>query len=175
MTEKETQIPIATGPEKPTGWFDWAPLTALRQEVDRLFEDFDWRLSRSPFRRPLFDLETFRRHATGLPTAVDLVSRDDAYEVTAELPGMDEKDVKVEVQDGALRLSGEKREESSQEHKGYFLRERHFGAFERSFMLPEDVDAARIEASFRKGVLSVKLPRRPEAKPAARRIDVKTT
>ena len=174
MNDKQTTLPVPPG-DKPATWFDWAPLSNLRQEVDRLFEDFDWRVSRSPFRRPVFDLETFRRHASGLPTAVDLVERGAAYEVTAELPGMDEKDVKVEVQNGTLRIAGEKREEKTEERKDYYLRERHFGAFERSFMLPEDVDAAKIEASFRKGVLTVRLPRRPEAQAEARKIDVKAT
>lgn len=174
MNEKQTITPITSG-DKPVSWFDWAPLSNLRHEVDRLFEDFDWRLGRTPFRRPMIDWETFRRHASGLSTAVDLVERGTAYEVSAELPGMDEKDVKVEIQNGTLRIAGEKREEKTEERKDYYLRERSFGAFERSFVLPEDVDAERIEASFRKGVLTVKLPRRPEAQVAARKIDVKAT
>lgn len=174
MNEKQTALPTPPA-DKQTTWFDWAPLNSLRHEMDRLLEDFDWRLGRSPFRRPVFDMDTFRRHASGLPTAVDLVESGAAYEVSAELPGMDEKDVKVEVQNGMLRIAGEKREDKTEERKDYYLRERHFGAFERSFVLPEDVDAAHIEASFRKGVLTVKLPRKPEARAEARKIEVKTT
>ena len=174
MNEKQTLLPETSAP-KPTSWFDWAPISNLRHEVDRLFEDFDWRLGRTPFRRPVFDLETFRRHASGLPTAVDLVEKGATYEVTAELPGMDEKDVKVEIQNGTLRITGEKREEKTEERTDYYLRERSYGAFERSFVLPEDVEAERIEASFRKGVLTVKLPRKPEAQAEVRKIEVKAT
>ena len=172
MTEKETPITVSTE-DKPMAWADWHPLESLRREVDRLFEDFDWRLGRSPFRRPLFDFDSLKRRTSGLATAVDLVEKDDAYEVSAELPGLDEKDLKVEVVNGTLRMAGEKREEKEEKRKDYYLRERHFGAFERSFVLPDDVDADHIEAAFRKGVLTVRLPRRPEAKPASKQVAIK--
>lgn len=172
MTESQTSIPVTAGEQTPAA--AWHPLETLRKEVDRLFEDFDWHLLRSPFRRPVFDFEAFRRHASGLSTAVDLVEHDKAYEVVAELPGLAPADVRVEVMGDSLRLSGEKQDErASTPAAGYHLRERHFGAFARSFQLPEDVDRDQISARFQLGVLTVTLPRRPDSTRAARKIDVK--
>ena len=105
----------------------------------------------------------------------NVVEKADSYVVKVELPGIPREDIHVTLSDNILTIRGEKREEKTEERKDYYLRERSFGAFERSFVLPEDVDAERIEASFRKGVLTVKLPRRPEAQVAARKIDVKAT
>ena len=105
--------------------------------------------------------------------AVDLVESDKAYEVTAELPGMDEKNIDVKVTDGRLTIKGEKQEEKEEKKKDYYLHERRFGSFERSFELPESVDAEKIEASFKKGVLTVTLPKKAEAQKPAKKIEVK--
>lgn len=174
MTEPQTTIPVTTS--EPPSTASWHPLETLRKEVDRLFEDFDWHLLRSPFRRPVFDFEAFRRHASGLGTMVDLLEQDKAYEVLAELPGMSAADVQVEVVGETLRLSGEKRDErASTPAAGYHLRERHFGKFTRSFVLPEDVDPEQISARFAQGVLTVTLPRRPGSTRAARQIEIKAS
>ena len=125
----------------------------------------------SPFRRSIFGVEPFWRRElswTGAP-AVDITESDKAYEVTAELPSMDE----VKVVNGNLTIEGEKQEEKEEKKKDYYLHERRFGSFERSFQVPEGVDADKIEASFKKGVLTVVLPKKPEAQKPARKIDVK--
>ena len=119
--------------------------------------------TRQPFeslRRPILDAEPFwgceiSWHAG---PAVDIAEEFNAYEVTAELPGMDEKDIEVKLVDGNLVIKGEKQERRK---KDYYLRERHFGSFERYFVLPEDADTSKIEASFEKGVLTVTLPKMP--------------
>lgn len=153
----------------------WRPLETLRREVDRIFEDFDrggWHL---PFRRSTFDLEPFWRRDggwSGAP-AVDIVERNDAYELAIELPGMEEKDIEVTLSDGDLTIRGERQGGKEEKTAEYCLRERHFGAFQRSFALPDGVDATRIEASFARGVLHVVLPKTPEARKAERRIEVK--
>ena len=91
----------------------------------------------------------------------------------AELPGMDEKNIEVKVVNGNLTIKGEKQEEK-EEKKDYYLHERHFGSFERSFEVPDGVDADKIEASFKKGVLTVTLPKKPEAQKPEKKIEVKS-
>jgi len=86
---------------------------------------------------------------------------------------MDEKNVDVQVANGVMTVKGEKKEEKEEKKKGYHLQERHFGSFERSFELPDGVDPDKIEAKFKKGVLTVTMPKRPEAQTPVKKIDVK--
>ena len=95
------------------------------------------------------------------------------YEITADLPGMDEKNIEVKVTDGVLTMKGERREEMEEKKKDYYLQERSYGSFQRSFELPDSVDADKIEANFKKGVLTVKLPKKVEAQKPAKKIEVK--
>jgi len=151
------------------------PLESLRREVDRLLEDFGRDYWRLPFRRPTFAVEPFwRREQTwAAKPAVDIVDKDKAYEITAELPGMDEKNIEVKVANGGLAIKGEKQEEKEEKKKDYYLRERSFGSFERYFTVPQGVDADKIGASFKRGVLTVTLPKKPEAIKPAKKIEVK--
>ena len=131
---------------------------------------------RSPFRRSVFDFEPLRRRQlmwSAMP-AFDIVEHDEAYEVTADLPRIDEKNIDVKIVNGNLTIKGETQEEKEEKKKDYHLRERYFGAFERSFQIPEGVDADKIEASFNKGVLTVTLPKKPEAQKPAKKIAVKS-
>jgi HSP20 family protein len=179
MAEAATKLPVKTEEKKAeTGAGApqvWQPFETLRREVDRLFEDFDRSFWRSPFRRSAFDIEPFWRRelSFGATPAVDIAEKDNAYEITADLPGMEEKNIEVKVSDGNLTIKGEKREEKEEKKKDYYLQERHFGSFERSFGLPEGVDPDKIEASFKKGVLTVTLPKKPEAQKPAKKIDIK--
>jgi HSP20 family protein len=178
MAEAATKLPVKTEkkPAEPTSAMQaWWPIEGLRQEIDRLFDDFGIGSWRSPFRRPVFAAEPFWRRElswTAAP-AVDITESDKAYEVTAELPGMDEKNIEVKVVSGNLMIKGEKQEEKEEKKKDYYLQERHFGLFERSFQVPEGVDTDKIEASFKKGVLTVTLPKKPEAQKPVKKIDVK--
>ena len=103
------------------------------------------------------------------------VESEKAYEIIAELPGMDEKNIEVKMADGVLTIKGEKREEKEEKQKDYYLQERSFGSFERSFEVPETVETDKIEASFRKGVLTLTLPKKAEAQKPAKKIEVKAT
>jgi HSP20 family protein len=173
MAETTSKVPVKT--EKSPAPQIWQPFDSLRREVDRLFDDFGGGFWRSPFRSPLFDVAPVRRsEATyaAMP-AVDVSETEKAYEITAELPGMDEKNVEVKVANGILTIKGEKQEEKEEKKKDYYRRERSFGSFERSFQVPEEVDADKIEASFKKGVLSVMLPKSAEAQKAEKKITVK--
>ena len=164
-----TKLPVKTE-KASTSLASWTPFESMRREVERLFDEFDGGLFRSPFRRPVFDVIPAK-----WPTApaVDFTYTGNAYELTAELPGIDEKNVEVKVANGVLTIKGEKQEEKEEKKKDYYLRERNYGSFERSFQLPEGVDADKIEANFKKGVLTVTLPKKPEAQKAAKKIDVK--
>jgi HSP20 family protein len=96
---------------------------------------------------------------------MDLVEADDHFALKADLPGLSEEDVAIEVSDGVLRVSGERKVESSKEGKGWYRVERSFGRFSRSLTLPEGVDADAIQASFDRGVLEVRIPKPEERKP----------
>jgi len=178
MTEAASKVPMKTeqkAPARATAMQAWTPLESLRREVDRLFEDFDRGSWISPFRRSVFDIEPFWRRevAMGAVPSVDIVEKDNAYEVTAELPGMDEKNVEVKLVDGGLTIKGEKREEKEEKKKDYYLHERHFGSFERYFPVPEGVETDKIEASFKKGVLTVTLPKKAKAQKPEKKIEIK--
>jgi HSP20 family protein len=176
MAEAATKLPVKSE-EKASGSAPhvWRPFESLRREIDHLFEEFERGSWRSPFRRSAFDVEPFwRRELTwGGAPAVDIVEKDNFYEVTAELPGLDEKNIEVKLVNGNLTIKGEKQEEKEEKKKDYYLHERHFGSFERTFRVPEGVDADKIEADFRKGVLTVKLPKKPEVQKPAQKIEVK--
>jgi HSP20 family protein len=95
---------------------------------------------------------------------VDLVEKADRYEITAELPGMDEKNIEVKLSNEMLVIKGEKREEKEEKEANYYMSERRYGSFQRAFRLPQGVNADKIEASFKNGVLTVALPKTEEAK-----------
>jgi HSP20 family protein len=174
MAEAQGKVPVKTGRAAPAAGV-WRPFESLRREMDRLFEDFDRDFWLSPLRRSVLDVAPFRRgelKGTAAP-AVDIVEGENAYEVTAELPGIDEKDIEVKLAGGGLTIKGEKHEEKEEKKKDYYLHERQFGSFERFFMVPETVDTDKIQAHFKKGVLTVKLPKKPEAIKPEKKIDVK--
>jgi len=178
MAETATKLNVQTEPkaaDPATPPQPWRPFDSLRREVDRLFQDFEHGSWRSPLRGSLFDSPPlWRRQMTwGAAPAVDILEKDGGFEVTVELPGMDEKNIEVNVANGCLTIKGEKQEEKEEKKKDYHLQERHFGSFERRFQVPEGVDASKIEANFRKGVLTVTLPKRAEAKKAEQKIAIK--
>ena len=152
-----------------------AAVRSLRREIDRVFDDFGGSMWRSPFRRSLFDVQPlWQRESTwAAAPAVDVAETEKAYEITAELPGMDEKNVEVKFADGVLTVKGEKQEEKEEKKKDYYLSERSYGSFQRAFQVPDGVDADKIEASFKNGVLTVTMPKSVEAQKSAKKITVK--
>jgi HSP20 family protein len=166
-----TKLPVGTQPET-TGpgrsLQVWRPFASLRQEIDRLFNDFDpWRL---PSPRAFFASEP---GLLGAGVAVDIVEKDNAFEVTAELPGLREKDIRVDLVNGSLRIRAEKKEEKEEKQKDYYLSERRYGSVERRFPVPDGVDVDKIDASFEQGVLTVTLPKTVEAQKPTKPIAVK--
>jgi HSP20 family protein len=154
-----------------------SPFGALRHEIDRLFEDFDWPGFHLPFQGRGTALEPVRQWTDvwSMAPAMDLVERNGEYEVQAELPGLNLGDIDVKISEGVLTIKGEKSEEHVEDDEDYHLRERSYGQFQRSFRLPNGVDTDKVEARFDKGVLHVKLPKSAEAKGKERKIEVKAT
>jgi HSP20 family protein len=150
------------------------PFESLRREVDRLFDEVGTDFWRTPFRRSAGAAPIFRTSRTvGDAPAVDIVEKDNAYEMTADVPGFEEGNIQVELLSRSLWIKGERRSEKEERRKDYHLSEREFGSFQRCFSLPEDVDTDRIEANLSKGVLTVTLPKLADAQKAARSIEVK--
>jgi HSP20 family protein len=104
---------------------------------------------------------------------VDVVDTGKAVRITAELPGMSRDDVDVEIQEGSLILSGQKKEEHVEEQEGYYRAERSFGSFRRVIPMPEDLNFDKCEARFKDGVLNVTLPKRSNGKSKTSRVEVK--
>lgn len=144
------------------------PFLSLQNEVNRLFNNFwgSWDVM------PGVNWLSAR---VGFSPRVNVGETAAAVVVTAELPGMDEKDVTVELQNGRLTLSGEKHEEHEEKKKDYTRLERSYGSFTRTIDLPAEIDEAKAAASFKKGVLTVTLPKTAAARAARKRIEVKTS
>jgi len=174
MAEAATKLPVRNE-QRADHPAEWRPFEGLRREVDRLFEDFQLSSWRSPFGRSLFDVQPFWRGEMGWgkAPAVDIVDRDKTYEITAELPGMDESNIDVKFADGTLTIKGEKRDEKEEKNKDYFLSERSYGSFQRSFGVPDGIDADKIEANFKNGVLTVRLPKTPQAQKSEKKSAIK--
>jgi HSP20 family protein len=142
---------------------------AFRQEIESVFDRFAGGIDAW---NPFGNIERLWPRNGLISLAMDIDEDDKAYTLSAELPGMDEKDVSVSVKGGTLVIEGEKRQEKEEQSKDRYLSERSYGAFKRSIALPDDVDAAKVDAAFAKGVLTVTLPKNAAAQ-SARKIDVK--
>ena len=104
--------------------------------------------------------------------AVDVKETDNSFVLTADIPGLTKKDIKVNVANGKLSISGERTYETDQENDNYHYRERRFGTFDRSFKLPDTVDEDNISASFKNGILSIELPKNEVEIPKDRLIKI---
>lgn len=172
MAEAATKLPVKTEKAAAPAEREWMPFESLRREVDRLFNEFHpfgWKL---PLQRPSLDFDLSTRGWAVNP-AFDLVDKGKEYEITAELPGIDEKNVEIKLSNHLLTIKGEKSESKEEMEQDYYLSERRYGSFQRSFQVPEGVDADKIEATFAKGVLTVRLPKPAEAQKAEKKIRVK--
>ncbi|MEK1887664.1 MAG: Hsp20/alpha crystallin family protein [Phyllobacterium sp.] len=174
MTDKMTKLPIKS--EKKRDVTSSSPRSTfenLRQEIDRIFDDFSPSTWRFPFGRSIFGVEVPHPAAWQVAPATDMVEKDTEYEISAELPGMDEKDIEIKLSNHTLSIKGEKSEEKEEREKDYYLSERRYGSFHRIFQLPEGVDSDKIEASFSKGVLKLKLPKTAQTQKTHKKISVK--
>ena len=143
-------------------WKPFREVSRLRREMDRLWDDF-FGPARRAF-RPLGEPEW--------APAVDVSEAPDKVVVKAEVPGMEAKDINISLSGDILTIKGEKKSEREEKKENYHLVERSYGSFSRSLRLPAAVDANKIEAVYKKGVLTITCPKKEEAKPKA--IEIKT-
>jgi HSP20 family protein len=138
-------------------------MEALHRTIDRVFGDV--------WSGPQLLSDSWK--SQNVVPSVDVTEDDRGFNVTIELPGMDEKDVVVSVTDRVLTIRGEKNEEKEKKEKDVYRSERAYGSFRRVMELPADVDAEKIDASFKKGVLTIVLPKSKEAQAKVKQIPVK--
>ena len=141
-------------------------LTSFHREMNRLFDEF--------YRA--FDLAPFGGLGEGWDVyspRVDVTETDKEIVVSAELPGLDSKDIDISLSQDVLTISGQKRQEKEEKGKNYYRAERSYGSFRRSIPLPSEVEADKVDAAFERGVLTVTLPKSAEAR-AAKKITVKS-
>ena len=144
---------------------------SFRHEMERLFDRFGF-----PSMRRMFEAEPAWRWETSFgiaAPAVDVSEDDKAYKITAELPGLEPKDIELTVTGDMLVLKGEKRQEKEEKDKNYYVSERSYGAFQRSFEMPDGTDRDNLTADFSKGVLTITLPKTPAAQKQTKKIEVK--
>jgi HSP20 family protein len=146
------------------------PLGMLRSEMDRVFDTFLG--GGLPTFPSLFGSGGVGRGPMLVPR-VDVKETDREIIIEAELPGAEEKDISLTLQNGVLTLQGEKKIEYDEEKENYRMMERSYGSFQRSLRLPDTVDEDKVEARFDNGILKIILPKRAEAAGTQRRIDIK--
>ena len=138
-------------------------LFLLRREMDSLFDSF--------FKS--FDMEPFGSPVGAFSPKVDVTENEKEIKLSAELPGMDEKDIDISLQHDMLIIKGEKKEEKEDKGKDYYSMERSYGSFSRTIPLPVDVETDKVEANFKKGVLNITLPKTSKVIEEAKNISVK--
>lgn len=139
----------------------------MRREIDHLFDR--WGTGHRGWPTPFSLSQTFELAAPEM----DMRETANAFVIEAELPGVDEKDVSVTLQNGVLTLKGEKKHEREEKQDSYYLHERSFGAFQRSVRLPETADDGMVDAKFANGVLQIAIQKRADAIKPERTIEIK--
>jgi HSP20 family protein len=136
-------------------WNPWREMNTLQNRFNHLFDDSFFRPGRSDD-----DLSLGTWHPV-----VDMYDEDDRVVIKAELPGVDKKDIAVDLKDRVLTLSGERAYDNEVKEENYYRRERAYGKFQRAFSLPADVDSDKIKADFKDGLLKIEVPKPEKQKP----------
>jgi HSP20 family protein len=163
-------VPRKLGKKLPVRQSESDPFDSLQREMNRVFENFT---------RGFFDLspsstDTLERsHWGDFSPSVDIKENSKEIEVTAELPGMDEKDVQVSLSNDQLVIRGEKKAETEDKGKDWYRMERSYGSFHRVIPLPEGTNSGKAEATFKKGLLTVTIPKHEEAKHETKKIAIR--
>jgi HSP20 family protein len=140
-------------------WKPFMGLTSWERDMDRMMDDFVGRRM-----RPWWPERWLRGDSEITTPALDVYEEKDEIVVKAELPGMDKNDIEVNISDSELTLKGEKKKEDKIEEDDYYRCERSYGAFIRSVELPTGVQADKVKASFKNGILEIRMPKTEEAK-----------
>ena len=145
---------------RPMGGMDM--FRSLHREIDQLFDDFS------------SGLPTFGESGI-MAINLDVAETENAFEVTAEVPGAKPEDIDISLSDNLLTVKGEKKSEKDEKRKNYHMMERSYGAFQRSVRLPAEVDESKVDARFENGLLKITLPKAPQARSKVKKIEVKTS
>ncbi|MGD8339020.1 MAG: Hsp20/alpha crystallin family protein [Desulfobacterales bacterium] len=165
-------VPVQRASVQERGHAPSNPIEQFHREFDRLFDRTFRGFGLTPFEfnRPLLP----RMNDGMLKPTLDLGATDKEYTVTLEIPGVDEKDVRLEIVNDTLTIQGEKKQENEEKGKNYYRMERSYGSFQRMLSLPEDADQNAVTATFKKGVLTVTMPRKALPKAHVKQIEVKS-
>ncbi|HOE17178.1 MAG TPA: Hsp20/alpha crystallin family protein [Syntrophorhabdaceae bacterium] len=164
MTAKNL-IPKAKSREYPASRYEnLNPFYAFRQEMDRIFDNFFHGV----------EIEPFKKMPEAFYPNIDVVDGAKEIKVTIELPGMDEKDIDLSLDKDSLTIKGEKKEEKEEKGKNYHRMERTYGSFSRTVPFPVEIDTDKVEALFKKGVLTVTLPKTAKALKETKKILIKS-
>jgi HSP20 family protein len=140
------------------------PFAMMQREMNRVFDSFNRN----------WGLGAFPEFTGSFMPRLDVTEDAKAFTVTAELPGMSEKEIDLSLSGDTLTIRGEKKEEKEEKNKSYYYSERFYGTFMRSIPLPRQVETDKVSASFKKGVLTITLPKTAAAMESTKKIDVKT-
>jgi HSP20 family protein len=165
--QEGSKLPIAGRESSP---MQGSPILQLHRDLDRLFSEAwrDFPFGPNSLSRTLGALEP----AAWLKPTLDIAANGREYSVSVELPGVDEKDVQLELERGTLRIRGEKKQEKEDKGSDYYRVERSYGSFQRVLSLPEDANQSGIAARFKNGVLTVTIPRSEAQRSEARQIPI---
>lgn len=145
------------------------PLLQIHDEIDRMFNDF---FKGFGFPEKSFWSDLPATQTGWLKPTCDIAANDKEYTITAELPGVDEKNIELELVNDTLKIKGEKKQETEEKEKNYYRVERSYGSFQRTLTLPEDSDRDKINATFKNGIMTITIPRKTTGKPPAKKIDI---
>ena len=151
--------------------FAATPFMQLHREMDHLFDNFFKGFGMSPFKAG----GLFSGPITEglLKPTLDIGANEKEYVISIEVPGVDQKDVKLEIANNTLTISGEKKQEKEEKEKGYYRMERSYGSFQRVLSLPDDADQDGVKATFKKGVLTITMPRKALPHSDVKQIEIK--
>lgn len=169
--KKEEEQNTAIVPvQRSGGVLQYSPVTHFHREIDRVFDDF--------FRSFGFPSIDFGRGSAPiaqrdwLKPTLDVAASEKEYTITVELPGVDERDVQLELSDDTLVIKGEKKSGKEEKDKNYYRMERSYGSFQRVLSLPEDAEQQGIGASHKEGILTITIPRKAKAAAKSQRIPI---
>lgn len=168
--QRGTTLPVTVHREGPSR--SYGPMAQFHQELDRMFDNF--------FRGFGFPSMGFgREHSLSVPEewlrpTLDIAAGEKEYTISVELPGVDEKDVQLELSDDTLVIKGEKKQEKEEKEKNYYRMERSYGSFQRVLSLPEDAEHEGIGAVYKNGILKITIPRKAAPVKESRQIAIKS-
>lgn len=170
IQDKKETVPIKRG-EVMQAHHPFTNMMQLHREIDRLFDDA-FRGFPSIGRSPFWDQMTNDDFLPAFRANVNVASDDKHYTITLEAPGMEQKDLSIELKDRALFIKGNKQQEEEEKDKHYYRVERHYGSFERVLAIPDDANADEISATMKNGVLTVSIPRKERPKSDVKQIEI---